>query len=795
MVNEIENKQANNSKKNGSADVVNLGSVFKKFVYHWPLYILVFCIAIVLANIYLRYAKPVYTSIAKIYIKDDKGGSGQASAFSDITGFGGNKVVENEMEIIRSPLILQDVIREKKFNIRYFLNGKVGTKELYDDTPLEIKIITDSSKVGNYLFDVQFKENQISVSESGKKTPPIYVQPNSSFTCKKDRFIIQYFPERNLNKDKNFSIRIDSITPLAYKKADEIKTTIINSMSSVFKLSYQDAIAKRTADFLNAVLMTYNNYTLSDKNLITKNTIQFINGRLDSLGRELEDVERHVETFKKERGITEIQENSKVILDQAREADQRLNESNIQLSVFEKVQKFVDNPQSTAPLMPLGVTDPTLSSMVDKYQNLLSERKRLQLSVQPGNVLLQNVEQQLADNRTSIKNYIAGFKKNAVTVQGALQRRVNKIEGSINKVPTYEREFIGIKRQQGVKEQLYLYLLQKKEESAVSYASNIIHNKIISPAFIPEIPTKPLKPLIYTAFLFAAFILTSLYLFLKYSLNDSINTKRDIEKITDLPVIAEIFRDEETTGKAVVFNERSVLREQIMNLRNSLKFMLANVTGSPVILFTSSVSGEGKTFLSSQLASALTNNNKTAILLELDLRKPKLSSSLGISNSSGITNFIIGAETIDQIIKKVPNTERLYLVPSGPVPPNPIELLESNQMKELINILKQRYDYVIIDTSPIGLVSDAKSLAPLVDCGLFVIRFNYTPKGKLEEISEDLQLTAFKKMGIIFNGIDIQSSFAYSGYGYSKYGYGYGNVSTTSLGFSAFVRKLKSRLL
>lgn len=790
----MENMQVNNSKKTGSADVVNLSGFFNKFIYHWPLYILMFVIAILLANIYLRYTKPVYSSTAKIYIKDDKTEGLQANAFSDITGFGGNKVVENEMEIIRSPLILEDVIREKKFNIRYFLKGRVGTKELYEDTPLEIKIVTDSSKVGDYKFNVQLQNNQLLVSEDDKKTQVIHVQPNASFTCKKDQFIIQYFPERNLNKDKNFAIRIDSITPLAYEKAEEIKTALVSSVGSVFKLTYEDAVAKRTADFLNAILTAYNNYTLTDKNLITKNTIQFINGRLDSLGRELEDVERHVESFKKQRGITEIQDNSRVILDQAREADQKLNESNIQLSVFENVQRFVDNPNTSIPLMPLGVTDPTLSSMVDKYQNLLSEKKRLQLSVQPGNILLQNVDQQLAENKTSIKNYIAGYKRNAATVQGALQQRVNKIESSINKVPTYEREFIGIKRQQGVKEQLYLYLLQKKEESAVSYASNIIHNKIISPAFIPETPTKPKKPLIYIAFLFAASVLTSLYIFLKYSLNNTINTKKDIEKITDLPVIAEIFKDEQI-NKGVVFDERSVLREQVMNLRNSLKFMLANATGNPVILFTSSVSGEGKTFLSSQLASTLTNNNKTAILLELDLRKPKLSSSLGMSNASGITNFIIGVETIDQVIKKVPNTERLYIIPSGPIPPNPIELLESNQMKELIKILRQRFDYVIIDTSPIGLVSDAKSLAPLVDCALFVIRFNYTPKGKLEEISENLQNTSFKKMGIIFNGIDVQSSFAYNGYGYSKYGYGYGNTNTsTGGGFKGFLRKLKLRL-
>ncbi len=792
MSNEIGSKENNKSKNTRSADIINLSDILNKFIYHWPLYVIVFSLAIFFAYIYLQYAKPVYSSTAKIYIKDDKTSASQIGTFTDITGFGSNKVVENEMEIIRSPLILKDVIRDKKFNIKYFLKGRISTKELYKNSPVEINILSDSSKVGNHHFNVRLAGSQILVSTANDNQATIHTQSNSPFSVEKDKFSIRYSAARNLNNDKNFEISIDSISPLAYEKADEIKTSMISSASSVFTLRYDDAVAERTADFLNSVLETYNNYTLSDKNAVTKNTIEFINGRLDSLKHELEGVERNVESFKKERGITEIQDNSRVILDQAREADQRLNESNIQLSVFDNVQRYIDDPNANDPLIPMGATDPALSSMVEKYQNLLTERKRLSLSVQPGNILLQNLEQQISDNRNSIRNYIAGFKRNAATVRRGLQQRVNKVEASISKVPTYEREFISIKRQQGVKEQLYLYLLQRKEEASVSYASNIINNKIISPAFIPERATRPIKPLIYLAFIFGGLAITSIYIFLKYFLNTKISSKKDIEKVTALPLVAEIFKEEKSKrGTTVIFDERSVLREQILNLRNSLKFLLSDVTHSPVILFTSSISGEGKTFLSSHLANALIYNKKTVVLLELDLRKPKLSASLGVSNDSGITNYLIGLETIDDIIKKVPNSERLYIIPSGPIPPNPIELLESQQMKELMNSLKQRFDYVIIDTSPIGLVSDAKSLAPFVDCALFVIRFNYTPKGKLEEISEDLQTTSFKKMGIIFNGIDVESSVAYNGY--RKYGYGYGNVVAKST-LATSIKKLTSRM-
>jgi capsular exopolysaccharide synthesis family protein len=292
------------------------------------------------------------------------------------------------------------------------------------------------------------------------------------------------------------------------------------------------------------------------------------------------------------------------------------------------------------------------------------------------------------------------------------------------------------------------------------------------------------------------FVITTSYVLLKYLINTKLTTKKDIERMTSVPVIAEVFNQEEMVGKKLELNTRSVLSEQILNLRNNLKFILANINHSPVILFTSSVSGEGKTFLSSHLGNSLTYNNKRVILLELDLRKPKLSSSLGMSNSSGFSNYIIGVETLEQIIKKIPGTENLFIIPSGPIPPNPIELLENDKMNLLFSTLRERFDYIVIDTSPIGLVSDAKSLSPFIDSTFFVSRFNYTPKNKFKDmIEENADSDVFKKMGIIFNGINIKSSYSYYGYGYSKYSYGYGDKAPAKnkLPLTGFFKTLKER--
>ena len=788
-----------NNKTVADSEMLDIRGTLNKLVFHWPLYVLIGLGSLFASYLYLRYTRPVYSSTAEIYIKDDKNKGKAQSALEDLDLFNSNKIVENEMEVIKSPLILEDVIRDNKFNIRYFLKGKVLNQELYQATPLSINIFSDSARVGNYLFRVEMlNDDKIKITyplDRKKKENPqvIYTRFNRQFRAKKDKFSISYFAQYNLNLDKAFEIQVDSILPLVYAKSLEIKTTLVNRQGSVFQLTYEDEIPKRTADLLNAVLATYNKYTLDDKNEITLNTMNFIDGRLASLGNELDVLEREVESFKKARGITEIDQSAKIVLDQAKDADAKLSEAQIQLSVYNEIESYLNNPRSGKPFAPIyGSVDPAINSLINRYEEAQREKTRLSLALQPGNPILREVEDQIINTRNSIKNYVDGYRRNAVIEKNGIQRKVNEVEARISKIPTYEREFINIKRQQGIKENLYNFLLQRKEESAVSYASNIADNKVISPAFIPERPISPKPIMVILFFVLAGVFFATVYIRLKYLLNNKITSKKDIESITDIPVIAEVYKYD--VQKKVVLNERTVLTEQVLNLRNSLKFLLAGVNHTPAILFTSSMSGEGKTFISSHLGSALTYNNKKAVLLEFDLRKPKLSQSLGISNASGVTNYLVGLETLDQIIKPIPGKDNLFIIPSGPIPPNPVELIESEKMKELFKILRERFDYIIIDTSPVGMVSDAKSLSPLIDCSLFVIRFNYTPKIKFKELAADIVRGVFPKVGLVFNGVDLETSYGYSNYGYSNYGYGYGNDQPERSRMSRFFRSLKQRM-
>lgn len=783
-----------NIEKNNKNIVVDISDLFRKIAFHWPLYLIIVAIAVTAACYYLRYAKPRYLSSARLYLKDEKKGGEEMDMLKSLSLFNSGKNIENEMEVLKSPILVGKVIEDNRFNVRYFKKGAILNEELYEQNPLHIRFLSDSSRIGNYKFDVTPDNGLLKIRcvNNDSKKDPFVIHSGEPFTVGKDQFSVSYNPANTTAgiSVPTFRIQVDSIEQLAYEKIDEIGTALVNRDATVIMVTYEDRVAARTAHFLNALLDAYNEYTLDDKNRVSLKTIRFLTVRIDSLKDELGFLEKQEERFKVQRGITDIEGNSKLALEQVKEADTKLNEANMQLSVFDQMENYINDPGTDYPFAPvLGNVDQSLTAMINRYEELRKEKKKLSLSLQPGSVIIQNLDAQIADARNTIKNYLAGYKRNAGVAQTQMQSKVNQIQSKIANIPAYERDYINIKRQQSVKENLYLYLLKKKEEAAVSYASNVTDNKIIAPAFVPDKPESPKPTLVFVAFIGAGLVLGSLYIYIKYFLNNKVLNKKEIEDVFGLPIMAEIYQDEEKS-KEISLKSRSVLVEQIFNLRTNLRFLLSEHTASTTILITSSISGEGKTFMTAHLGSSLTVNNKKVVLLELDLRKPKLSRLLGQDNQVGITNFIVENKTLDEIIKPLPGAEGLFLISSGPIPPNPVELIEGNRMKTLINQLKERFDYILIDTAPIGIVSDAKSLAHFVDCTLFVVRYNFTLKTRLASVAENVKGEFFKKTGIIFNGIEENSFQPYYYYDH----YSYSDNKRKDKIFTSFFKKLKHRI-
>ncbi|WP_177192227.1 GumC family protein [Chitinophaga arvensicola] len=778
---------------NNKNTVIDLNDLFQKLVFHWPLYLIVVMAAVTGAMLYMKYKQPIYMSGAKLYLKDEKKGGGEeADALKSLSLFNSSKNIENEMELLKSPILVEKAILRNNFHLRYYRKGAVSKEEIYTHPPLTIRVLGDSAAVGNYLLDVTpekglLQVKQISKSDDDGKS--FTVKPGETFTLAKDQFMINYVSPEALETGATYRIRIDSVMELAYDKIDEIGTALVNRDATVVFITYKDPVAERSANFLNALLDTYNDYTLDDKNKVSFKAVHFLTVRIDSLKEELGLLEKQEENFKIQRGITDIDAGSKLALEQVKEADIRLNEANLQLTVFDQVEDYVNNPSSGYPFAPVGNVDQTLTSMINRYEEALKEKKRLSLTLKPSSEILQNVESQITDTRNTIMNYIAGYRRNAGVVQKATQEKVNQIQRKIATIPTSAREYINIKRQQGVKENLYLFLLKKKEEAAVTNASNVTDNKIIAPAYVPDSPIAPKKSMVFIGFIAGALVLTSIYIYLKYFLNQRVLSKKEIEQASDLPVIAEIYQ-QDTNVKDLSLHTRSVLVEQIFSMRTNLKFLLTGQTGTPTILITSSMSGEGKTFLSAHLGNSLTVGNKKVVLVELDLRKPKLSQFLGLDHNNGVTNYIIGNKSIEEIIKKVPGNDDLFLVSSGPIPPNPIELIEGQRMAELLEQLKDLFDYVVIDMSPVGIVSDARSIAPHVDCALFVVRYNFTPKSKLMMVADSIRRGFFRKTAIIFNGIAQDTFYPYYYYDH----YSYSATKEQQRTWSSLAKKIKQRI-
>lgn len=762
---------------------IDIGDLFRKMLFHWPLYLLAILLAAGAGWAYLRYTPPSYMSSARLYLKDEKKGGGEeADMLKSLSLFNNGKNMENEMEVLHSPILLQRVISSNHFNVRYFTPQHLQDKEWYPKSPVVIQLLSDSSRTGNYVFNVTRVRQDFDVEArmgegKNKHTLHFTVAPNTPFCIGKDTFALQSGTV-SLAESGTCRIEVDSAIEQAYKSVEDITTALVNRDATVIVITYKDPMAQRSADFLNALLDEYNDYTLSDKNKAGVKTIHFLNTRIDSLKEELGLLERSEEQFKVQRGITDIDASSKLALEQVKDADIKLNEANLQMAVMDQVEQYINNPDNRTPFTPLtGSVDQTLTGMINRYEEALREQRKLSLAVQPSSFLMENLNAQVTAARGTIRDYISGYRRNAGVAQQTVQRKVNAIQGKIASIPSYAREYVNIKRQQSVKENLYLYLLKKKEEASVTFASNVIDNKVIAPAFVPEKPVTPKKPMIFISFVVLAVIAVSVYVYIKYFLNPRILSRKEIEQVFNLPVIAEIFQQTEGT-RDFSLNNHAVLTEQIFNLRTNLRFLLADHKGPATVMLTSSISGEGKTFLSAHLANSLTVNNKKVVLLEMDLRKPKLSSFLGMDYKIGITNYLVGNKSMDEIIREVPDANNLYLVSSGPVPPNPIELIESPRMVALLAELKNRFDYIIIDTSPVGIVSDAKSMAPYVDCTLFAIRYNYTHKARLVAMEESLKETYFRKKGLIFNGI-IQDTF-YPYYYYGKYSYDEGKNRKSS---------------
>ena len=753
-------------------DSTNILNYAFKYLRYWYLIALSLILCLLYAYTYLKRYTPIYQVSATLLVKDDKKMNTQVLEKLNMKGSG--KMVENEIEVLKSRVLIGKVVDNLNLTVSYWTEGNARDNELYENSPIKLNAteLTDYAytnplyvKVGpgrkyQLLDGKQNSLGNYDYSQSVKN-------PYGKFRIFDSDSLKDVYPVPIKINFQNRDVLINSLT-------GTLQINLLNYESTLISLGFETSVPKKGKDILTKLLDEYAFATLEDKNREATNTLRFIEERLKLVTAELGDVEQNVEQYRRSKGITDLSSEANLFLGKVEENDSKLNELDIQIKVLNGVEQYLSSPQVgiVAPATMMGVTDPVLTSYIEQLSQLEIERSKLAQTVQPGNPYLETINSQMRNVKQAIRENLANQKRNLNLTKQSLSNLNNRLEGSIATIPRKEREFVGIKRQANIKEDLYLLLLKTREETAISYASTVTDSRIVDIPFSTGVAVKPNKNNIYLIALLLGLLIPVVLITLKEVFTNTVQSRKEIEEKTGLSVFGEIaIKDKAEKREIIDIQSRSFMSEQIRMIRSNMQYLfLDSLKGTgKIILITSSTSGEGKSFVSVNLAASLALLDKKVIILGLDLRKPKIQNDLHINNKVGISSYLIGKLNIEDIIQNT-NIENMYVIPSGPIPPNPSELIANGRINQMISDLKNSFDYIVIDSPPIGLVTDATLLAPLADVCFYIVRYQKTPKLYLKSISSLTKKKIFKSINIIFNAVKHESSPDHA------YGYGYGKV-------------------
>lgn len=750
----------------------NLKLFLLKYLRYWYWFVIALAVAFGAAVLYLQRTVPIYKVTASLLIKDEKRGiSAGDEALKELDLFGGNKIVENEIEVLKSRALMQKVVDDLNLTVTYSTEGRFRDTELFQQSPVTLNYTQlQAPAYVNPLYIRTLDAQHYELLDQDQKQLGIYLytQPvNSDY----GRFRV-FLANAKAPLGQLIKIKFGRTESLVASYITQLQITQINPKSTVLDLSMEMAVPEKGKAILAKLLDAYTFSALEDKNLEATNTLRFIEERLKLITGELVIVEKDVESYKTSQGVTDLSTEANLFLEKVKENDGKLNEVDINLKVLEGVERYLQSGQGPVAPASLMVTDPILTSFIEKLSELELQRDKMARTVQPGNPFLETLNTQIANTKQAVRENVNNQKNGLLITRASLQGLNNRFESSIRRIPRKEREFVTIQRQQNIKENLYLLLLQKREETALSYASTVTDSRIVDHPYSTPAPIKPNRNTIYLIALLAGIVLPAAVLNIRELLNDRVQSRKEIETETGLATFGEVsLKPKEMKETLLDPSHRSFITEQFRILRTNLQYINTGQELSPkgtVMLFTSSTSGEGKSFVTLNLAVSIAALGKKVAVLELDLRKPKLTKYLGLTRDKGLSNYLAGAMDYVDITQGT-DIENLYLVSSGPIPPNPAELLSNGKIETLLAGYRDIFDFVLIDTPPIGLVTDALVLSPYVDACFYIVRHEVTVKRDLAILRDLKKFNKFKSLNVIFNGVNYRNSQEY------RYGYGYGN--------------------
>lgn len=764
---------------------INIKAILGIVRIYWLLFVVSIATALVISFLITRYTTPVYQIQAQILLANEQEGREGADILG-VQGFGGGfnpwdpTFVNDKIQIMKSVRFIEPlVIDSLSFTEAYYEQGDIKTSERYGDQPFRVNFsrFNENMEESTFAFDFDNKEYHLNVSKGDKiyldKTYAFddsVVHENFAFTLQSSattkaagktlgsldghRFEYKRFNARQMVK--NYAGRLN---------ISQVKNT------KALELSIEETVPQKGIDFLNAVSRAFVNKGLDDKNQGYTNSLRFINEELGRISDTLRRYELDIEFFKKSKGMVSIPEQTTGLITEWSDLEVRKYEQQLNVKNIQNLRTYLDNNTDYSTLAPatFGITDPLLIPLIQGVSDAYEQFAQISRGYKPET-------QEYKTAKLKVQSARARLLENARNIENQAQKllkeyglRLSQIDQKINNVPAIQRQFIGLERKFSVQEKLYLLLLEKKFEYEIARSGNKSDYSILNEAFSAK-QTKPDKKRnIVLAFVLGLFV-PSAYLFLKIFFDNKVRSREQIESRAEIPFLAAI---PHYSGKgSLVFdqNSKSMVAESFRNLRTSVQYFIKEKEQQGIrLMLTSTVGGEGKTFLTLNLAHVLAMSDKKVIVLGLDLRKPRLHLSFDIKNDVGMTTYLSGRTDLDSIIKST-GIPHIDIIPSGPVPPNPSELLLSKEMQDLLRILSSRYDYVLMDTAPMGLVTDAVDLLPFADLTLYVLRENYTNRSAIDFANQFYKNQARGKLGIVLN----DSTFSGAKYGYgSKYGYGY----------------------
>ena len=780
---------------------IDLRAILFKYIIHWPWFVGMVVVCLVGAWFYLHWATPVYNISATVLIKDDKkgGGAGLSSELEDI-GLSGlmtsSKNIDNELEVLRSKTLVKEVVSQLNLYITYKDEDEFPAKDLYKKSPVQVNLTSQEADKLNTLMRVEMTlqpqgsmDVNVTVGEKEyqkhfEKLPAIFPTDEGTlaFFQEIDSVTLQDGTKvPRMEKDvRRITATINKPMQVARSYCSSLSIEPTSKTTSVAVVSLKNSSLQRGQDFINQLLEMYNKNTNNDKNEIAQKTAEFIDERIGIISKELGSTESSLESFKRNAGITDLTSEAQLALSGNAEYEKKSVENRTQISLVEDLGKYIRGNEYEVLPGNVGLQDAALVSVIERYNEMLIERKRLLRTSTENNPAIVNLDTSIRAMKANVQATLEGTLQGLLITKANLDREASRYSRRISDAPGQEREYVSIARQQEIKAGLYLMLLQKREENAIALAATANNAKIIDEAIADDIPVFPKRSMIYLIALVLGVGIPIIVIYLIDLTKFKIEGRADVEKLTSVPVVGDVPLTDEKNDKngsiAVFENKNNLMSETFRNIRTNLQFMLDN--DQKVILVTSTVSGEGKSFVSSNLAISLSLLGKKVVIAGLDIRKPGLNKVFQLSNKErGITQYLSNPETdLMELVQPSDVNKNLFILPGGTVPPNPTELLARNGLDRAIETLKKNFDYVILDTAPIGMVTDTLLIGRVADLSVYVCRADYTHKAEYTLINELSFEKKLPNLCTVINGVDLKKRKYGYYYGYGKYGkhYGYG---------------------